>query len=220
VVLPSIPTIELSLVNEPVILPAAAQIQIVARGSSELDRVELWGRAPGETSAKLLLDEVVKGSTEKTWVYDWSAPHAGVVEVYARVYDHLQQMRLSQPLRFSVLPPRAPTPPPAVFDFARTWYAESPAARFEAELTQLGRALRGSFLEQRADSTILTGKIVSGSVNDTTVKFAVDFSSDADAAAHTLEFDCSFNARPPVLTCNYADETRARGSAVFQPLAQ
>ncbi len=65
---------------------------------------------------------------------------------------------------------------------------------------------------------MLNGKIVSGTANDQSVLFAVDFALDPDGSGHTLEFDCSFNARPPILTCNYSDQDKARGSAVFQPL--
>ncbi len=217
-VLPGAPTVELELVNAPVILPRAAQIRIRARGSAELDRVELWARLPGETTAQLLMHEVVKGATDKELMYDYNPPQAGVVEIYARVYDSLQQTQLSLPLRFSVLAPPAPTSVPAVFDFGRSWYAESPAARFEVEFVQIGRALRGEFLEQSADGKLSSGNIVSGAASDTGVVFAVDFAADATGSLHTLEFDCSFNARPPVLTCNYSTEKRERGSAVFQAL--
>ncbi len=218
--LPGPPTLELQLTNAPVILPNAAKIQITARGQSELDMLELWVRAPGETLARLALEENVQGATEKILTYDWSPPRAGAVEMYARVTDNLNQTRLSLPLRFSVQPPPPPSPFPAVFDFAQTWYAESPAARYKAAFAQIGRALRGAFLEQRTDGKILNGKIVSGAVNDKSVLFAVDFSTDANASTHTLEFDCSFNARPPVLTCNYTNEIGERGSAVFQPVEQ
>jgi hypothetical protein len=217
-VMPNAPTVALTLVNKPVVLPAAAQIQIEARGASELDRVELWVRAPGEASAELALSEVLKGATERSWTYEWSAPHAGVIEMFARVYDNFQQVSDSEPLRFSILAPNPPTPPPALFDFARTWYAESPAARFEAEFAQIGRALRGVFMEQRADGTVLNGKIVSGTVNEQSVLFAVDFALDTDASGHTLEFDCSFGSLPPSLTCNFNDESKSRGSAIFQLL--
>ncbi len=213
-VIPAPPTIDLRLTNAPVVLPNAAQIQITARGSSELDRIEVWARAPGETSAQLVVEENVKGATEKTLTLNWIAPRAGVVEMYARVFDHLNQSRLSAPLRFGVQAPPAPTPPPAIFDFAQTWYAESPAARFEATFTQIGRALRGAFVEQRADGKIFQGKVVSGAANEKNVLFTVDFFPDAQV----LEFDCAFNARPPVLTCNYTNENGERGSAVFQPL--
>ncbi len=218
--LPGPPTIELQLTNAPVTLPNAARIQITARGSAELDRIELWARLPGETSAQLVTEENVKGATEKTIVFDWLAPRAGVVEMYARVSDNLKQARLSVPLRFSVDAPRAPTPPPAVFDFARTWLAESPAAQFQVTFRQIGRALRGTLMEQRADGTSLQGEIVSGAVNEKNVLFAVDFQIANNASSHTLEFDCAFNARPPVLTCNYTNENGERGSAVFQPLEQ
>lgn len=217
-VLPTAPTIELELANAPVILPGAAQIHITASGSSELDRVELWARAPGEESAQLLLSEVLKGTISKELIFEWNPPHAGVVEMFARVYDNLQQTRLSTPLRFSVLAPPAPTSLPIVFDFAQSWFAESPAARFEVEFTQIGRALRGEFLEQRADGEILNGKIVSGAASDTTLLFAVDFAGDETEPGHTLEFECSFNPRPPVITCNYANEKSERGSAVFELL--
>ena len=43
-VLPGPPTIELALANAPVVLPGAAQIRILARGSSELDHVEVGER--------------------------------------------------------------------------------------------------------------------------------------------------------------------------------
>lgn len=218
-VLPGPPTIELELTNAPVILPNAAQIQITARGSSELDRIELWARAPGEMSAQLLMQEVVKGSTEKTLRYEWQASQAGVVEMYARVSDNLNQSRESLPLRFGVQAPPPPTALPAVFDFAGAWFAESPAARFEAVFNQIGRALRGTFLELRTDGKILDGKIVSGAANEGTVLFAVDFGADASQTSHTLQFDCTFSERPPVLTCNYANENGERGSAVFQPLS-
>ena len=217
--LPGPPTIELTLLNAPVILPNTAKIQLVARGSSELDRVELWARAPGEPSAQLVAEENVQGATDKTLTYDWSAPRAGVVEMSARVMDNLNQASDSAPLIFSVQAPPAPTPEPAIFNFVQTWYAESPAARYEATFAQFGRALRGTFLERRADGKIFNGSIVSGAVNEKNVLFAVDFSGDASASQHQLLFECGFNARPPVLTCNYANENNERGSAVFQPLA-
>lgn len=214
-VLPGPPTIELELTNAPVVLPNAAKIQITARGSSELDRVELWVRAPGETGAQLALEENVQGATEKTLVYDWNAPRAGVVEMYARVHDNLKQERVSEVLRFGVQPPLAPTTAAAGYDFAQIWRAESPAARFDVTFAPIGRALRGAFVESRADGNVLNGKIVSGAVNDKSVLFAVDFGPETN---HTFEFDCSFNARPPVLTCNYANENGERGSAVFEPV--
>lgn len=217
--IPAPPSIDLKLTNAPVVLPGTAKIQITASGSSELDTVELWVRAPGETSAQLVSEENVQGATEKTLTYDWSAPRAGVVEMYARVSDSLKQSRVSTPLTFSVTAPPAPTPAPAVFNFAQTWFAESSAARYEATFTQIGRALRGTFLEIRTDGKILQGKIVSGAVTDKTALFGVDFSTDPTAPQHSLEFDCTFNARPPVLTCNYTNENNERGSAVFQPLA-
>lgn len=215
-VLPGPPTIDLELVNAPVVLPNAAQIEIRARGTTELDQLQVWARAPGETSAQLVLQEVLKGSVDKTLTLTWNAPRAGVVEMYARVTDNLKQARLSVPLRFSVHAPPAPTPPPAIFDFARAWYAESPAARFELDFMQIGRALRGTFLEQRADGAILKGTIVNGAANERAVTFGVTFAPET----HHLDFDCSFNARPPVLTCNYENENGERGSAVFQALEQ
>lgn len=223
IILPGLPSIELRLMNEPVILPDAAKIQITVHGSSELDRIELWARAPGETTAQLLLDEVVLGSTDKTLNFDWNAPGAGVVEMYARVSDNVKQSRVSNPIRFSVQPPPAPTPPPESFNFGQTWYAESPAARFEATFTQIGRALRGSFLEVRNDGKSLTGQVVSGAVTGQNVLFGVGFTAAGAGAAdpgtlHILEFDCAFSARPPLLTCNYSNEKGERGSAVFQPL--
>lgn len=217
--IPAPPTIQLALTNAPVTLPGTAKIQITASGSSELDTVELWVRAPGETSAQLVSEENVQGATEKTLTYDWSAPRAGVVEMYARVTDSLKQSRVSTTLDFSVSAPPVPTPAPAVFNFAQTWFAESPAARFEATFTQIGHALRGTFLELRTNGTILQGKIVNGAVTEKTALFGIDFSADPSAPQHTLEFDCTFNARPPVLTCNYANENDERGSAIFQPLA-
>jgi hypothetical protein len=60
---------------------------------------------------------------------------------------------------------------------------------------------------------------VSGGVTDTTARFGVDFAGDVSAPLHLFVFDCTFNARPPVLTCNYTNENGERGSAVFQPLA-
>lgn len=223
IILPGLPTIEIRLMNSPVVLPDAAKIQITAHGSSELDHIELWARAPGETTAQLLLDEVVLGSTDKTLNFDWNPPRAGVVEMYARVYDNVKQSRASNPIRFSVQPPLAPTPPTEGFNFGQGWYAESPAARFEATFTQIGRALRGSFLELRTDGKILAGQVVSGAVTGQSALFGVDF-ADAGAGGadpgtpHLLEFDCAFNAPPPVLTCNYTNEKGERGSAVFQPL--
>jgi hypothetical protein len=216
--IPAPPALELELTNAPVILPAAANIRITVRGSSELDRLELWARGPGETGAVLVVEENMQGATERTLTYDWTAPRAGVVEMYARVSDNLKQARVSVPLRFSVQAPRPPTPQPAVFDFAQTWYAESPAARFQVTFTQIGRALRGSFVEQRADGTVWNGKLVSGAVNEKNALFGVDF-LERGSPRHLLEFECSFNARPPVLTCNYTNENGERGSAVFQPLA-
>lgn len=216
--IPAAPSIELLLTNSPVILPNVAKIQITARGSSELDHIELWVRAPGETGAALITEENVKGATEKTLTYEWNAPHAGVVEMYARVSDNLNQSRVSVPLRFSVQPPPAPTRVPTTFNFAQTWYADSPASRFEVTFTQIGRALRGTFIEKRADGKTIQGRIVSGAVNDKTAVFGVDFTT-ASQPLHTFAFDCTFNPRPPVLTCNYTTENNERGSAVFQPLA-
>lgn len=215
--IPAAPSIELELTNAPVILPGVAKIQITARGSSELDHIELWVRAPGETSADLVTEENVKGATEKTLTYDWRPPRAGVVEMYARVSDSLNQSRVSVPLRFSVQPPPAPTRIPAASNLAQTWYADSPAAQFQVTFAQIGRALRGTFIEKRADGKTLEGRIVSGAINDKTARFGVDFTT-ATQPLHTFAFDCTYNARPPVLTCNYTTENNERGSAVFQPL--
>lgn len=222
IILPGPPTIQLQLTNAPVLLPNPARIQITASGSSELDNIELWARAPGETGAHLLLDEGVQGSTDKTLTYDWNPPRAGVVEMYAQVTDNVKQSRLSALLRFSVQSPAVPTPSPASFDFAQTWYADTPPARYQVTFSQIGRALRGSFLEIRTDGKTLSGQVVSGAVSDRSVLFGIDFpvagSSPDPQLHHTLEFDCSFTSRPPVLTCNYSNEKAERSSAVFQPL--
>lgn len=219
--LPGPPTLDLQLLNGPVILPNAAKIQITARGQTELDHLEVWAHAPGETTPQLVLEENVKGATEKILTFDWNATRAGVVEIYARVTDNLKQERLSSSLRFSVQPPPAPTSLPAIFNFAQTWYAESPASRYEVTFRQIGRALRGMFVETRSDGKIFNGSVVSGAVNEKNVLFGVDLNSPSAGSnsAHTLAFDCSFNARPPVLTCNYTNENDERGSAIFQPLA-
>lgn len=221
-VLPPAPTIELELVGDPlrVVLPDPAQIEIQARGDAELNRIEVWARYPGETTQQLLLEENARGATSKTLTFHWNAPRAGIVEIRARVFDNLGQEGESALLRFTLDAPSALASLSPSENFGGTWIAESPAARFEATFTQIGRALRGVFVEKRADGKRLTGNIVSGAVNDKTVFFATDFSADASSSPHTLLFDCTFKPRPPTLTCNYTTENGERGSAVFTPLGQ
>lgn len=226
-ILPPAPTVQVELVGDPlrVLLPDAAVLQIQAHGSVELDRIELWGRYPGEPSQQLLMEDNAKGTTDKTVTFNWNAPHAGIAEVTARVVDSLGQASDSAPLPFTLEAPLAPPPTPQVYSFDGTWTAISPAARFDATFSQIGRALRGVFVEKRADGTQLTGKIVSGAASDKLVLFAVDFSDDGQASAgslseHTLVFDCSFQVRPPKLTCNYTTENGERGSSIFTPSVQ
>lgn len=220
--LPPAPTIQLQLEGDPlrVMLPDPAAIQIQARGASELDRIELWARYPGETTPQLLVQENAKGATEKNLTFQWDAPRAGIVELYARVFDSLGQSSESAPLRFTLQAPDAVFAAPQNAPLNGIWIAESPAARFEATFAPIGRALRGVLVEKRADGKVLNGRIVSGAVNDKTVLFAIDFSDDARAPQHTLTFDCSYQARPPILTCNYTNEFGERGSAIFTSLGQ
>jgi hypothetical protein len=171
------------------------------------------------------MEDNAKGTTDKTVTFNWNAPHAGIAEVTARVVDSLGQASDSAPLPFTLEAPLAPPPTPQVYSFDGTWTAISPAARFDATFSQIGRALRGVFVEKRADGTQLTGKIVSGAASDKLVLFAVDFSDDGQASAgslseHTLVFDCSFQVRPPKLTCNYTTENGERGSSIFTPSVQ
>lgn len=221
-ILPPAPTIQLQLEGDPlrVVLPDAAVIQIHARGDAELDRIELWAQYPGETTPQLLLEEIAKGATDKTVTFNWNAPRAGIVELRARVTDNLGQSSESALLRFTLQAPDPLQPPPPDATLDGTWIAESPAARFEAAFTQIGRALRGVFVEKRADGKKLNGRIVSGAAGDKNVLFAVDFAGDAVAPRHSLTFDCSYKTRPPTLTCNYTNESGERGSAIFTPLGQ
>ena len=221
-ILPPAPAIELVLQGDPlrVILPDAAAIQINARGSAELDRIEVWGRYPGETRDQLLLEENAQGTTDKRTIFNWNAPQAGIVEIRARVFDKLGQSGESALLRFTLEPPPAQLPAPQANVFDGTWVSDSPGVRFEAAFNPIGRALRGTFTEKRADGKRLTGKIVSGAAGDKTVLFAVDFAGDAQMPQHTLTFDCSYKTRPATLTCNYVTENNERGSAIFAPLGQ
>lgn len=224
--LPPAPTIQLQLEGNPlrVSLPDPAVIQIRAHGSAELDRIELWARYPGETIQQLLLEENAKGATDKTLTFQWNAPRAGIVEVRAQVFDNLGQMGESALLRFTLQTPEGIQAAPPSATFSGTWVADSPSARFEATFTQITSALRGGFVEKRADGKKLNGRIVSGAASDKTVLFAVDFSGDAQTSGsrtpHALLFDCSYKARPPTLTCNYTNEFGERGSAIFTPLGQ
>lgn len=217
--LPDPPTVELALASAaPVFLPRPAQIRITARGSTELDHIELWARYPGEDAQQLLLDENVQGLTDRTLTYDWPSPRVGVVELVARIYDKPGQTRQSAPLRFEVRPPLAPTPTPAVYNFAQVWFAESSASRLEVTFTQFGSALRGTFVERRVTGESLTGEIVTGAVTATSAFFGVDFRDEPLAGDHTLAFECGFTPRPPQLTCNYTNEKGERGSAILAPL--
>ncbi len=219
---PGPPTVELTVNGDAdaSILPNAVPILITARGSAELDRIELWAQYPGETAAQLLTEENGKGATDKTIPFMWNTARPGVVDLYARIFDNLGQSGISQPLRLRIQAPPAPTQTPAVFDFAQTWIAESPAARYEVTFAQLGRALRGVFVEKRADGNTLHGNVITGAASDKNALFAVDFAGDAIEPKHTLEFICAFTVRPPQLTCNYTNEKGERGSAIFAPLEQ
>ncbi len=221
-VLPDPPIVNVRLTNDSprVNLPGPISIQIAASGSTELDHIELWLRNPGEEVGQALLDENVQGATERVVSFDWNPTRAGVFELLARVTDNVGQARWSQPLRVEVRVPPAPTPAPEVFNFAQTWLAESPASRFEATFVQIGKALRGTLVEKRADGTSLTGKIVSGAVTENAARFGVDLTEDVTTPQHTLTFECSFTPRPPKLTCNYTDEQGHRGSAIFTPLVK
>lgn len=221
-ILPPAPTIQIQLAGDPlrVLLPDPAVIQIQAQGSAELDRFELWARYPGETGEQLLLEENAKGATDRSMTFNWTPPRAGIVELRARVFDNLGQSSESAPLLFTLVAPDAIQPPPQNATLNGTWIAESPAARFEATFTQIGRALRGVFVEKRADGKTLNGRIVSGAAGEKTVLFASDFAgdrqaSDASLPPHSLVFDCSYKSRPPTLTCNYTNEYGERGSSVF-----
>lgn len=217
-VLPGPPTVQVQLVGEAAraALPGPIRVQVSAHGSTELDHIELWMDSPG-AAAQVLLDENVKGATDKLLEYDWTPPRAGVFELSARVTDNLGQSRVSAPIHVEVRAPAAPTPAPVGFDFSETWLAESPAASYQVTFNQLGKALRGTMVEKRANGVTLKGRIVSGAVTDTTARFGVDFAEDAAASEHTLTFDCSFNPRPPALTCNFTDEDGNRGSAILTP---
>jgi hypothetical protein len=221
-ILPPAPTIQLQLEGDPlrVVLPDPAVIQIRARGDAELDRIELWAQYPGETTPQLLLEEIAKGATDKTLTFNWNAPRAGIVELRARVFDDLGQSSESARLRFTLQAPDGIQAAPQNATLDGMWLADSPAARFEAAFTQTGRALRGVFVEKRADGKRLNGRIVSGAVGDKIVLFAVDFAGDALDPRHTLTFDCAYKTRPPTLTCNFTNEFGERGSAVFTPLGQ
>lgn len=219
--MPAPPTIQIALADDSsnVLLPSAAQLTLTAHGSVELGTIEVWARYPGE-QAQVLAEESGKGATDKTFTLSWNPPHAGVVEVSARVFDNLGQAAMTAPLEIQIQPPPAPTPSPDIFNFAQIWIAESSAARFEVTFVQIGRALRGVFVEKNSDGSVLTGNVVSGAVTEKSASFGVDFVGSTDGAEHTLVFDCSFIPRPPQLTCNYANEKQERGSAIFAPLEQ
>jgi hypothetical protein len=216
-VLPEPPTVEIRADGDSpyVILPEPARIKITAHGSTELGRIELWAKYPGEPTARLLLDESGKGATEKVVAFDANMPRAGVVEFFARVTDSFGQGRVSVPLHMMVQSPVAPTSVPAFHNLSGTWFAESPAVRYEAMFSQIGRSLRGVLVELPTNGKASTGEIVSGTVNDKSVYFGVGFTQGAGAWGHTLEFECAYTPRPAALTCNYTNEKRERGSVIF-----
>lgn len=194
-----------------VVLPGPLKLRVTAHSSVELAQIELWARYPGEADPQLLASEIIKGATDKIFEYDWSPPHAGVIEFTANVADALGQMTHAAPLQVYLLVPPAPTAVPLGFDFAHKWVAASPATPFEVTFVQVGQALRGILIETRPGGMMLPGKIVSGVAQPDHIFFAVDFAP----VAHTLDFNCTFRERPPTLTCNYEDENGSRGSAVF-----
>jgi hypothetical protein len=214
IVLPPAPTIEIRAADgvAPLVLPQAARFMLTAHGSVELDRVEVWARQPGDSSPQLVFAESAKGATEEVFEFAWAPPRAGIVHLSARVRDNLGQSGDSPPLAFEFHAPRAPTPVPAVFDFARAWAASSPAAQYRVQFKQTGRALRGTFLETKVNGQPEGGAVVTGRVDENRVLFGVLF----DDGRRTLDFDCAIDLRAPALLCNYVDENGKRGIAVFQ----
>lgn len=213
-VLPAAPTAEVIFQGDPrtALLPGPLHVSVNAHGAVELDHVELWSNYAGEVNSQLLSSESAKGTTDKTLEYDWTPPRAGVAYLYARVVDNLGQTRESAPVTIYLNAAPAPTPTPAEFDFARPWQAPFADGKWTATFTQIGTALRGTFLESHADLSTNSGAIMSGAVDKKHVTFGVDFSSP-----HSLDFDCLFTDVPPSLACNYTDELGARGSAIFTP---
>jgi hypothetical protein len=88
---------------------APLRVTFAGRGSSELDRIELWGYTQGQTNPQIICTIDAHASTQKTGQCDWNMPSAGVVYLFAQAIDIYRQSARSTPISGFISVPLVPT---------------------------------------------------------------------------------------------------------------
>ena len=88
---------------------APLRVTFAGRGSSELDRIELWGYPQGQANPQIICTIDAHASTQKTGQCDWNIPSAGVVYLFAQAIDIYHQSVRSTPISGFIGVPLVPT---------------------------------------------------------------------------------------------------------------
>ena len=86
------------------------RVTFAGHGSSELDRIELWGYLQGQANPQIICTIDAHASTQKTGQCDWNMPSAGVVYLFAQAIDIYHQSARSTPISGFIGVPLVPTP--------------------------------------------------------------------------------------------------------------
>lgn len=199
------------------------------KGSAELDRVELWGYMPGQPGAQLLCQSDAKATTQKNVQCDITPPYAGMISMYAQVYDSYRQVGRSQTISGYVGLPILPTPTATPFLLSGRWVAPTFAASFQ----QTSTVLRGTVRTAPTGTTEIEGRITSGTIKSDRVTFRVEFlpattsstpvnlGTETPAPSPTpiapaIDFDCGVEPGATTLTCTWKDARGRTGNTMFK----
>jgi|GEM_PF-753788 len=224
---PAPPKVEIISPADRFASPAPLRVTFSGQGNAELDRIELWGFAPGQPNPQIVCAIDAHATTQKSGQCEWSPPAAGVVTLFAQAVDIYRQSSRSAQITGYIGIPNLPTPMPTPPTYAGRWTALTASGPMTATLRQTGTTVRGEF---RISGVETTGRITASTLRGDRLTFSVDFGGGTatpaptaitetptpSAAALSLDFDCLTDLEVGTLSCTFRDSRGRTGAAFFR----
>ena len=224
---PAPPTAEIQSPLDHFVGMSPLRIGFAGRGSAELERIELWGFYQGQPNPQIICSIDSHATTQKNGQCDWTAPSAGLLNLFAQAIDIYHQVGRSTPISGYVGVPTLPTPTPTPPSLSSRWVATTTLGSMTATIRQEGSNTRGDFKIAGVDAD---GRIISGTLKGDRLSFHVEFitstiSTETPISGATLtpntpqsalDFDCVVDSAVSSLSCSFRDMRGRTGSAPFR----
>jgi len=207
------------------------RVTFAGKANAELDRIELWAYALGQSNPQIACTVDARAATTKTAQCDWMPPSAGVWNLYAQAVDTYRQTGKSALVSGYIGVPALPLPSPILITFSGKWSASAANTQYSATFRQSGTALRGEFKLVASGAPESEGRITSGAIRADRVTFHVDFPpvvtgapsvpvtatlTTTSPAITGIDFDCGVEAQASALTCTFKDSRGRSGNVTFR----